>query len=81
MEVVLEMSFLFFSNENIEFAELGKLIWRSYTVSAALPTTSWAGFFDKREFTNVALNESFGTFIVYLAAPEAKVLIHLLQAA
>ncbi len=31
MEVVLEMLFLSLSNADVEFVELGKLNWRSYT--------------------------------------------------
>ncbi len=40
MEVVLGMLFLSLSNANVEFAELGKLTWRTYTAAEALPTTS-----------------------------------------
>lgn len=40
MQVILEILFFSFSNANIKFAELEKLIWKKYTTTKALPTTS-----------------------------------------
>ncbi len=50
IEVVLGMPFLTLSNADIEFAKQGKLIWRSYTIAKALPTTSLFELIDKKEF-------------------------------
>ncbi len=67
MEVVLEMPFLSLSNADVEFAELGKLTWRSYIAADALPTTSWVELIDKREFTKAALDENSETFVMHVA--------------
>ncbi len=40
MKVVLVMPFLSFSNADVEFTELRKPTWRTYTTAEALPTTS-----------------------------------------
>ncbi len=80
MELVLGMPFLSLSNADVEFAELGKLIWRTYTVAEALPTTSQVELIDKREFAWAALDKNLETFIVHISALEAMT-IHLSQAA
>ncbi len=64
------MPFLSFSNADVEFKELGKLIWRSYTTVEALPTTSWVELIDKREFAKAALDGNSETFVVHVAALE-----------
>ena len=81
MKIVLEISFVSLSNTNIEFAELEKLTWRTYTIAEALSTTSQVKLIDKREFAKAALNEYFETFVVHIAilkVPTAM-LIHLLR--
>ncbi len=80
MEVVLGMPFLFLSNANVEFAELGKLTWRTYTAAEALPTTSRVELINKREFARAALDENSETFVVYVSALEATT-IHSSRAA
>ncbi len=70
MEVVLEMPFLSFRNAGVEFAELEKLTWRSYTLAEALPTTSWVKLIDKRDFAKEDLDENSETFVVHVAASE-----------
>lgn len=55
MKVVLGISFLSLSNENIEIVELGKFSWRSYSAAKALITTSRIEYINKREFTKSAL--------------------------
>ncbi len=70
MEVILGMPFLSLSNANVEFAELGKLTWRSYTAADALSTTSWVKLIDKREFAKAALDENSKTFVVHVAVIE-----------
>ncbi len=71
MEVVLGMPFLSLSNADIEFAELGKLTWRSYTAAKALPTTSQVELIDKREFAKAVLDEISETFVIHFATLEA----------
>ncbi len=71
MEVVLGMLFLSLSNADIEFAELGKFTWRTYTAAEALPTTSRFKLIDKREFVRAALDKNSETFIVHVSALEA----------
>ncbi len=70
MEVFLKMPFLSFNNADVEFAELGKLTWRSYTVAEALPTTSRVELINKREFVKAALDRSSKTFVVHVTALE-----------
>ncbi len=71
MQVVLGMPFLSLSNANIKFAELGKLIWRTYTTIKALPTTSRVELIDKKEYARAALDKNSETFVVYVSALEA----------
>ncbi len=71
MEVVLGMPFLFLSNADVEFAELGKLTWRIYTAAEALPTTSRVKLINKREFARAALDKNLETFVVHVSALEA----------
>ncbi len=74
MEVVLGMLFLSLSNANIEFAELGKLTWRTYTAAEGLPTTSRVELIDKREFARAALDENSETFVVHVSTLEATMI-------
>ncbi len=69
MEVVLGMLFLALSNADFQFG-VEKLIWRSYTIAEALPTTSQVKLIDKREFANVALDKNSETFIMHVTALE-----------
>lgn len=78
IEVVLKMPFLSFNNANVEFTELEKLTWRSYTVIDILPTTSLVELIDKREFTIVALDKNSEIFMIHVAILEATT-IHLSQ--
>ncbi len=71
IKVVLGMPFLSLSNVDVEFAELEKLTWRSYTTADALPTTSRVELIDKREFAKVALDENSKTFVVHVTTLEA----------
>lgn len=76
MKMVLRMLFLFFSNANIKFTELGKLVQRSYNIVEALPTTSRVKLINKQELAKVALDENSKTSMVYAAA--SKILIAML---
>ncbi len=69
MEVVLKMSFLAFSNADIQF-DAKSLTWRSYTAAEALPTARWVELIDKHEFAKAALDENSETFVVHVAALE-----------
>ncbi len=68
MEVVLEMPFLSLSYIDVQFAELGKLTWRSYIAAKALSTTSRVELIHKKEFAKTAMDENFETFVVYMSA-------------
>lgn len=82
IEVVLEISFLIFSNANIQFIEK-KLIWRSYIAAKALLTTKRVELIDRKDFATIILDENKEIFILYiatlLAAP--KMTIYLFQIA
>ncbi len=70
MEVVLGMPSQSLKNADVKFAELQKLIWRSYTAAEALPTTSRVELVDKKEFAKAALDRNSETFVVYVTALE-----------
>lgn len=74
--MVLKIPFLFFSNINIEFSELRKLICRFYTTTKTLPTTSQIELINRREFAILALDDNLENFIVHIATLEA-ISIHL----
>ena len=59
------MLFLTLSNTDIQFAKK-KLIWRSYTVAEALPTTKRVKIINKKEFAKAALDENVEAFIVHV---------------
>ena len=75
MEVVLGMPFLAFSNADVEFTELGKLIWRSYITTEVLPTTSRVKLIDKKKFARVALDRNSEIFVMHIAALEVPIAI------
>lgn len=64
------MIFIFFSNANIEFAELKKLTWRSYDIAEILSTTNRIEIIDEKEFAKVALDKNSKTFVMYVIALE-----------
>lgn len=45
-------------------------------VAKALFTTNWVKFIDIKEFAKAALDVNSETFLVYVAALKAKMLIH-----
>lgn len=57
IKLVLKMLFLTFSNANIEFTELEKLIWRFYTTAKALPTISRIELINQKKFIKAALDK------------------------
>ncbi len=67
LEVVLGMHFLALSNADFQFGA-EELIWRTYIVVEALPTTSRFELIDKREFAKTALDENSETFVVHVSA-------------
>ncbi len=80
MEIVLGMPFLSLSNANVEFAELEKLTWRTYTATEALSITSGVELIDKREFARAALDKNSEIFVVHISVLEATT-VHLSRAA
>ncbi len=63
------MHFLALSNANFQFG-VEELIWRSYTVAEALPTTSRVELIDKREFVKAILDGNSETFVVHVSTLE-----------
>ncbi len=80
IKVVLKKLFLSISNADVEFAELRKVTWRSYTTAKALSTISLVELIGKREFAKAALDENSETFVVHVLALET-ITIHSSQAA
>lgn len=74
IKVFLRISFLILSDTNIWFVKK-KLTWRNYITAKALPTTKKIEFIDKREFAIAAMNEDSETFVRYVVAVEAELLI------
>lgn len=70
MKVVLGMLFFSPSNANFWF-NIGKLIWRFYTVAKALPTTSRVELINKTEFAKAAVYDDVEIFVIHVAALEA----------
>ena len=75
IEVILEISFLIFSNINIQFAEK-ELILRFYTTEKALPTFQRIKFIDKKEFAKIECNKNVEAFVVYMASFISKMMIY-----
>ena len=65
--MVLEILFFTLNKVDIRFAER-KLVWRTYTVTEALPTTRRVETIDKKKFTAAILNVDNETFVVHIAA-------------
>lgn len=83
IKMVLGMPLLTLSNANILFLEQ-EFTWRSYITTKALLTTKKVELINKKEFSKVALDRNFETFVVYVAtlkAPLARILIDLNKAA
>ncbi len=77
LEVVLRMSFLSLGNADVEFAELEKLTWRTYTAAEALPPIHQVELIDKEEFAKVAIDENSETFVMHMSALDvAELSIH-----
>ncbi len=69
--MVLGMSFLALSNTDFQFGAK-KLIWRSYMVVEALPTTSRVEIINKKKFAKTALDKNSETFVVYVVTLEVS---------
>lgn len=76
MGLVLEMLFLTFSDADLWFAKK-ELIWISYTIAEALPTTNKVKLIDKKEFAKVILDRNSETFMVNIASILETMSIHL----
>ena len=75
MEIVLKMLFFTLSNVDIQFAEK-KLTWRSYTGNGSLRTTWKMKIINRESFAKAALDKNIEVFIVHMALPTSKMIIH-----
>ena len=66
MKIVLEMSFLIFSNINIKFVKK-KLIWKLYTTKIILPNIYYIKFINKLKFAKVALDENIEALVMHIS--------------
>lgn len=70
------MFFVVFNNANFSF-NIKKLTWRFYIIANALLTTNLVKFIYKREFTKAAPDQNSETFMIYMIALKAEILIYL----
>ena len=70
-EMILGMPFLKISNADVSFGEK-TLMWRSYTINEALPTTEQVQIVNSKEFVIVALDIDSKTFMVHMAIQEQE---------
>ena len=63
MDLVLKMSFLIFSNADIQFAKK-EWTWKSYITKKALPTTQKIEFINKKKFAKAKLDENIEVFVI-----------------
>lgn len=78
INIALDIIFLSFNNVNIEFAEVRKLILKSYTTTETLPITSWVEIINKKEFAKAVIFNNFETFVVYISILKiTELLFHL----
>lgn len=68
------MFFSALSNVNVKFDPRNQT-WRKYTIIEAMLIDSWVEQIEKYKFAEPVLDASLETFIVYIAAWEAFVLI------
>lgn len=69
--MVLGILFLIFRNIYVKFAELEKLISRSYITTKTLFTISRIELINRREFAKILIDLNLETFVVYILALEA----------
>ena len=74
-KVVLGMTFLTFSNADIQFTE-EELTWRTYTTKKALPTTRQVEIVNWKEFAKAALDENVEALVVYVSFLRLKMSIY-----
>lgn len=70
IDIVLNMSFLAYSNADIQF-NTENFTWKTYRVAKALLTARRIELIDRHKFDTTALNENSGTFVVYVIALKA----------
>lgn len=76
IKVVLKMSFLIFSNANIQYIQK-KLTQKFYIIAETLSIIKQVKLIDQKNFTKMALNNKSKTLIVYIATLEAlKIVIY-----
>lgn len=64
-EAILEISFLIFSNIDLQFAEK-KLVLGTNTSTDVQPTTQKVEIIDQKDFAKTVLNKDFEAFVVYM---------------
>ena len=64
--MILGMLFLKINNADVLFGEK-ILMWKSYTINKALPTTKRIQIVDSKEFVIAALDVNSKTFMIYMA--------------
>ena len=65
------MFFLRISNADVAFGEK-TLMWKSYTINKALPTTEQVQLIDPKKFVIAVLDAESETFIVHMAIRERE---------
>ena len=80
IEVVLGISFLIFSEADVQFAEK-ELTWRIYITEKAIPTTRCIKFIDQKEFLKAVLDENIEAFVVHISFLGSRITIHLAKKA
>lgn len=72
IEVVLNMSFLSFSNANIKLIEVKRLILRTYTIVEVIVINQKIKLISRYEFLKAALDENSETIVVHIATVKAS---------
>ena len=70
------MFFLAFSNVNVSFAD-NDLIWKTYIIDKALPTTKRIQIINRKEFAKATLDPNQKVFVVHVATLTSEMTIHL----
>ena len=80
MAVVLGMTFLIFSNIDVQFAKK-EIIWKNYTTKKALSTTHQVKLVDQKKYAKVVLDKNIEVFVTHVSFLGLKLTIHLVRKA
>lgn len=69
------MSFLSFTNIDIEFVELEKSIQKYYNTLKTLQTSNLKALIKKTKFVKAMIDEKFESLMIYMIRLEAEVLV------